>query len=33
MVTVDGIRTYRLDKLTGLKIDAFASRSKARDII
>jgi domain of unknown function (DUF1814) len=32
VVTVDGIRTYRLEKLTGLKIDAFASRTKARDI-
>jgi len=32
VVTVDGIRTYRIEKLTGLKIDAFASRTKARDI-
>lgn len=32
VVTVDGIRTYRLDKLTGLKIDALVNRVGARDI-
>lgn len=32
VTTIDGIRTYRLEKLASLKIDALVNRTKARDI-
>ena len=32
VTVIDGIRTYTIDKLASLKIDALVSRTKARDI-
>ena len=32
VTTINGIRTYRLEKLASLKIDALVNRTKARDI-
>lgn len=32
VTTINGIRTYNLDKLTTLKIDALVNRAKGRDI-
>ena len=32
VTTIDGIRTYRLEKLASIKIDALVNRTKARDI-
>ncbi|MBF0698267.1 nucleotidyl transferase AbiEii/AbiGii toxin family protein [Actinomyces bowdenii] len=32
LTTIDGICTYRLEKLASLKVDALVNRTKARDI-
>ena len=32
VTVIDGIRTYTIDKLASLKIDALVNRTKARDI-
>jgi len=32
VTTINGIRTYRLEKLASLKIDALVNRTKARNI-
>lgn len=33
LTTIDGICTYRLEKLASLKVDALVNHTKARDII